>query len=65
MSSLASVAEQPALLKSSILTQSKNSAGIYGVRFFIRGKPWVISVDSNLLFTSADKLYFAEEGTSG
>jgi hypothetical protein len=29
---------------------SKNPAGLYGVTFYIRGKPWVVTVDDNLLF---------------
>ena len=34
------------------LTQQKNDAGIYAVKFFIRGKPWVVHVDSDMVFKS-------------
>jgi hypothetical protein len=33
-----------------ILTTQRNYAGIYGVQIYLRGKPWVISVDENLFF---------------
>jgi len=48
---MAAVAEDPNMLKSMFLTQEKNDAGIHGMRFFIRGKPWVISMDDSLLFS--------------
>jgi hypothetical protein len=35
------------------VTQEKNVAGIHGLRFFIRGKPWVIDIDDSLLFSEA------------
>ena len=46
---MAGVAEFPYLLKSAILTHTVNNASIYAVRFYIRGKPWVIAVDDYLL----------------
>jgi hypothetical protein len=49
MASLAGIAEFPFLLKSAILTHSKNNASVYAVRFYIRGKPWIIAVDDYLL----------------
>lgn len=42
---MSSVAANASIIKSAFLTQTKNSASIYGVRFFIRGKPWVVAVD--------------------
>ena len=50
--SLASLAEFPDLVKSVFLTQEKNDAGVYAFRFYIRGKPWVVTVDDNFLFTN-------------
>jgi len=58
MSSLSSVAEQPDYVKNAILTQYKNTAGIYAIRFYIRGKPWVVSLDDKLLFQADNSLYF-------
>jgi len=31
-----------------------NNAGIYGVTFYIRGKPWVVEVDDHMLFMWPD-----------
>jgi hypothetical protein len=50
MSTLASVAEWPKLIRNLFLTKNKNSVGIFGLKFYIRGKPYVISVDDFLLF---------------
>ena len=30
--------------------QNSNTEGIYNVRFYIRGKPWVVTVDDFMLF---------------
>ena len=45
---MASCAEFPSLIKNALLTQTKNSASIYAVNFYIRGKPWTIAVDDYL-----------------
>ena len=50
MSSASALAEWPDRVRNVFLTQKKNNAGIFGVRFFIRGKPYHISVDDNTMF---------------
>jgi hypothetical protein len=62
VSSAAALAERTDV-KSSILTQTSNNAGIYAFRFYIRGIPWVVSIDSNLLTkqNSEHTLTFAEK----
>ena len=62
MSSLASVAEAPQVIKDVFLTDTKNSAGIIGVQFYIRGKPWAVSLDSSFLYMypSTPTLKFAQ-----
>jgi hypothetical protein len=50
MASLAAVASKPSYINTSLLTNIKNHAGIYGFKFFIRGKPWVVTIDSSVLF---------------
>ena len=66
---LAGVAEFPALISSIFLTKTKNSAGIHAIRFFIRGKPWVLAVDDELLwYNGSDSngnrmLYFTKDST--
>jgi hypothetical protein len=47
---MGAVAEFPDLIKSVFLTKERNSAGIYAVRLYIRGKPWVITLDDEFLF---------------
>lgn len=31
--------------------------GLYGIKFFIRGKPWIVDVDDKLLFENGDLKY--------
>ena len=47
---MAAMSEYPELAKSIFLTKEKNDVGIYAVKFFVRGKPWVVTVDDKLLF---------------
>lgn len=47
---MAGLAEFPNMVRSTFITTAKNDVGIYGVRFYIRGKPWVVSVDDYHLF---------------
>ena len=49
MQAMAGVAEFPTVLKSIFLTATDNTPGIYALRFFIRGKPWVVAIDSYML----------------
>ena len=56
MSSMGTVAEYKDVLSSVFLTKEKNAAGIIALRFYIRGKPWVVAMDSDLLFTVDDSL---------
>jgi calpain-15 len=66
MTALAGIAEWPQLVKKLLLTHTKNSAGIFGVTFYIKGKPTVISVDDLLLYNSLDqKPYFAKLSDGG
>jgi len=59
---MASAAEFSELITDMFIPKTKNEAGIYGVRFYIRGKPWVVHVDDFMLFTSNSipELYFAK-----
>ena len=45
-------------------TPEKNAAGIYGVRFYIRGKPWIVDIDDSLVFDLAkvNSAAYASEG---
>ena len=65
MASAAAVGEWPSLVKGIFLTQNKNSAGIFAVKVFIRGKPYVISLDDNLMFTKYGSVVFAKQSDDG
>lgn len=66
MASLGALAEFPSLVQEIFVTKEKNDAGIYAFKFFIRGKPWIVTVDDYFLFwkTSAgvEEGYFAKIG---
>ena len=47
---MSAVAPFPDIVDSIFLTKEKNAAGIHAVRFFIRGKPWVIDVDDRMFY---------------
>jgi len=50
IASAAAVAEEPDRIRDIFLTQKTNKAGILALTFYIRGKPWVITIDDELLF---------------
>jgi hypothetical protein len=56
------MAEFPELVTSMFLSgQEISDKGIYNIRFFIRGKPWVVTVDDYLLtytLNTPDSLVF-------
>ena len=62
------ISEFPALVKNVFITQEINDAGIYALRFFIRGKPWVVTVDDYFLFDYSDssktKPFYSNIGTN-
>ena len=47
---MGSLAEFPDLVRGAFVNPEKNDQGIYGVKFYIRGKPWVVTVDDEMLF---------------
>ena len=61
---MSAIAEIPDLIKDIfILGDSLNDNGIYGLKFYIRGKPWIVSID-DLMFVdtyfSTDLLMFVQ-----
>jgi hypothetical protein len=50
---MACVAEFPTIVKNAFLTQTKNSASVYGVKFYVRGRPWVVAVDDYIYMQNA------------
>lgn len=46
-------------MKNIFLTQNKNAAGIFGISLFIRGKPYHIALDDNIMFYNSSGYSFA------
>jgi hypothetical protein len=61
LAAMGSLSEFPEILKETFVTKEVNKAGIYAIRFYIRGKPWHITVDDEMLFYQ-DELNFARLG---
>ena len=53
---MGSIAEFPDLVKAMFVNPERNEQGIYGVRFYIRGKPWVVTVDDTMLLYHDSKV---------
>ena len=51
---MSALAEFPTLVQGAFVNTQKNNEGIYTARFYIRGKPWLVTVDDYMLYTSAD-----------
>lgn len=49
MASIASLAKFPEYVRS-VFLNDYNEQGIYALRFYIRGKPWLITIDDKVLF---------------
>lgn len=53
--------EFPNHVKNLFLTQEKNDADAMAIRFYIRGKPWVVTIDESMLFMYTNpRLKFAQ-----
>jgi len=59
MAAASAVAEWPSLVKNIFLTQNKNAAGIFGISLFIRGKPYHLALDDNIMFYKSSANSFA------
>ena len=49
IAAMSSLAEFPELVKDVFLVDSLNPQGIYAFKFYIRGKPWVVTIDDTFL----------------
>jgi len=56
ISSISGLAKYPEYIKNSFVNKLANKEGIYGIRFFIRGKPWVITIDDQFLMNMYSKV---------
>ena len=57
MAAMAGLAEFPDMVRSTFINSPKNDVGVYGVRFFIRGKPWVVSIDDFHMFRNPQHIF--------
>ena len=48
LATLSAAAVKPDLIKQAFVTREANAAGIYNVKLYIRGKPWVMTIDDSL-----------------
>ena len=55
---MASMANRPELLHKIFLNKFLNYQGINAVKFFIRNKPWIITIDNIFLFDADKRLKF-------
>ena len=69
LAAMNAVSRHSASASGTFLTKEKNEAGIVGFRFYIRGKPWTISIDDYLMFqdynTEQRKLFFGKPLKNG
>ena len=61
MAAMGAISEFPEMRDKVFLTKEANEAGIYAVQFYVRGKPWVVTVDDEMLYHN-DSLYFSQLG---
>ena len=51
ISSLSSLTKHEEFIRNKIfITKNVNKAGIYTLRLFVRGKPWLITIDDEFAF---------------
>jgi hypothetical protein len=50
IAAMSSVASRPNLIERLFVTPEANTAGIYTLKLYVRGKPWLVQVDDELPF---------------
>ena len=50
IATLGSMGEFPDLVKNLFLTKQKNDADAIAIKFYVRGKPWVVTINEEMLF---------------
>jgi hypothetical protein len=62
LAAMGAIAEFPDIVKDVFLTKEVNDEGIYAVKLFIRGKPWILTVDDTILRFKGGTPYFSHIG---
>lgn len=55
MAAMGSISEWVDLSKNVFITDTVNEAGIYAIKFYIRGKPWIITIDDEMFVNDIGK----------
>ena len=50
IAAMTAISKHPEILDKIFITEELNQAGIYAVKLYIRGKPWIVTVDDTFLF---------------
>ena len=50
MASLSALGKKPEAVKNLFITKEVNKVGLYTLKLYIRGKPWLITIDDSLQF---------------
>ena len=53
LASMSSLAEFPDRARGVFMQNTMNEEGIYALKFYIRGKPWIVTVDDEILLTAS------------
>ena len=65
VASIAAAAEYPSLITDAFVTGTDDSSiGLYGVRIYVRGHPWVVTTDDKFLF-NGNSLKYMQPGDNG
>jgi hypothetical protein len=54
MAAMGVMSEFPEVLRDIFVTKTENDSGIYAFRFFIRGKPWLVTIDDYIPFNGPE-----------
>lgn len=50
VAAMSTVAWRPQLIKNLFDSNTTSEAGIYNIKLYIRGKPWLVQIDDEMLF---------------
>ena len=62
LAAMGAIAEFPDIVKDVFLTKDLNNEGIYAMKLFIRGKPWIITIDDSIMQFNDGTPYFSAIG---
>ena len=60
VAAMSTVAWRPQLIKNLFDSNTTSEAGIYNIKLYIRGKPWLVQIDDEMLFMKDEEGIFAD-----